>query len=99
MTSEVFDFVGLDVGPQTTRFVTSSSSSSASASASASDGTDKASSERYYSVSRNSQSVPRNWMNRLSKDSIDRILKIARLSDRMTELLDKPSGEAKPRVD
>ena len=99
MTREVFDFVGLNLGPQTTRFVTSSSSSSASASASASDGTDKASSERYYSVSRNSQSVPRNWMNRLSKDSIDRILKIARLSDRMTELLGKPIGEAKPRAD
>jgi hypothetical protein len=44
-------------------------------------------------------SVPRSWENRLSKESIDRILKIAMLSERMTELLDKPIGEADPRPD
>ena len=96
MTREVFDFVGLNVGLQTTRFVTSSTTSaSASASASADDTT----SEQYYSVARNSMSVPRSWENRLSKESIDQILKIATLSERMTELLDKPIGEAKPRND
>jgi hypothetical protein len=97
MTSEVFDFVGLDVGPQTTRFVSSSSSSSSSSSKN--DGSDKPTSQQYYSVSRNSTSVPRSWENRLSKDSIDRILKIATLSRHMSELLCKPIGEASPRAD
>jgi hypothetical protein len=92
MTSEVFDFVGLDIGPQTTSFVSSSSSSK-------NDGADKLTSQQYYSVSRNSTSVPRSWEKRLSKDSIDRILKIAMLSKHMSELLCKPIGEASPRAD
>jgi hypothetical protein len=93
MTSEVFDFLGLDIGRQTTRFVSSSSSSSKN------DGADKPTSQQYYSVSRNSTSVPRSWAKRLSKDPIDRVLKIATLSKHMSELLCKPIGEASPRAD
>jgi len=93
MASEVYDFAGLSLGPQTELFISSSSSSSGS------EQSDNTKSQKYYSVSRNSQSVPRSWEQRLSKDSIDRILKIASLSDRMAKLLGKPVGAAKPRVD
>jgi hypothetical protein len=93
MASEVYDFAGLSLGPQTERFISSSSGSTGS------EQSDNAKSQQYYSVSRNSKSVPRSWEQRLSKDSIDRILKIAGLSDRMTKLLGKPVGAAKPRVD
>jgi hypothetical protein len=107
MTHGVFDFVGLNVGPQTKSFVASSSTSSGSGSGTGTGtgtGTGSAASseptsQQYYSVSRNSISVPRSWVNRLSKDSVDRILKIAMFSERMTELLDKPIGEANPRAD
>jgi len=93
MTQGVFNYVGLIVGPQTKSFVTSSSTSSGSALS------NEPSSQQYYTVSRESINVPRSWENRLSKESIDRILKITMLSERMTELLDKAIGEANPRAD
>ena len=103
MTQGVFDYVGLNLGPQTERFVASSSTSSGSGTGTGTGTGTAASSEptsqQYYSVSRNSMSVPRSWVNRLSKDSVDRILKIAMFSERMTELLVKPIGEANPRAD
>jgi hypothetical protein len=58
MTQGVLDYVGLNVGPQTERFVASSSTSSGSGSAAA-----EPTSQPYYSVSRNSMSVPRSWEN------------------------------------
>ena len=99
MAEDVYDFVGLDLGPQTERFVSSSSTSSSASRGSSASSQDETHSNQYYSVSRNSHSVPRSWEQRLSQDSIDRILKIARLSDRMSKLLGKPIGEAKPRAD
>jgi len=94
LTCELMEFAGLSFDHQTERFVCSSSNFSGRGI-----GAGKSTTEDYYSVSRNSQEVPRSWEGRLSKDSIHKILQIARISDQMTQLLGKQIGQVKPRVD
>lgn len=81
---ELFEFAGIPFGPQTEKFLRDSSGSK---------------SERYYSVARNSETVPRKWEKRLPRESIEQIVKIVSQSSRMKPLLDATVGECVTRGD
>lgn len=72
----VFDFIDLEVTPQTQMFLESSTSKHSSS---------------YYSVNRKSDQVPQLWKGNLDQESIDTILRIANSMPRMAEVIARTS--------
>jgi hypothetical protein len=68
----IFAFLGMEFTPQTQQFLSSSTSSK---------------SNKYYSVSRQSDEVPQTWKRHLDRESIDTILRIANSMPHMAEVI------------
>ena len=72
-----FEFSGIEFTTETESFVRSSSSED---------------SQVYFDVNRQSSKVPKSWEKNLSRDEIDRVFSIAKLGDRMSDIIAFESG-------